>query len=125
MSIRDNLEYGGFIYRKPNGRYGYTLPKRGENTSFNPNDAVGRIPRNGTIVGDYHTHGDYSLLRNGKSVRTGDPARDDFNSDNFSFDDYTAIRHDGTGISGYKGYLGTPSGVFKSYDPSTRTTSTL
>jgi hypothetical protein len=50
-------------------------------------------------------------------VRTSDPTRDDFNSDNFSATDKSGIAHDGAGNAGYRGYLGTPSGGFRVYDP--------
>jgi hypothetical protein len=52
-------------------------------------------------------------------VRTSDPKKDDFNSDNFSPDDFRGIRADAKGNPGYKGYLGTPSGAYKAFDPST------
>ena len=54
-----------------------------------------------------------------------DPFKDDFNSDNFSAGDFMGIRADSRGISGYKGYLGTPSGEFKIFDPETGKVSTL
>ena len=73
------------------------------------------------MVGDYHTHGDYSTAdpATGAAVRTSDPANDDFNSDNFSGTDKTGIASDGAGTPGYAGYLGTPSGTFRRYDPAT------
>jgi RHS repeat-associated protein len=117
-SIKDNLEYGGYIYRTEDGTYGYTSPLAGTETGFSPSSAAGLVPEGAVIVGDYHTHGDYSIVdSNGRIVRTGDPTRDHFNSDNFSTGDYRGIKADAGGNRAYRGYLGTPSGVFKAYDP--------
>jgi len=78
-------------------------------------------------MGDYHTHGDYSTADpgTGAAVRTSDPAHDDFDSDNFSTTDKSGIATDGTGNPNYRGYLGTPSGTFRSYDPATGTDTTF
>jgi hypothetical protein len=56
-----------------------------------------------TIVADYHTHADYSLAdpNTGAAIRTSDPARDDFNSDNFSTQDKRSAK-----ALGYDAYLG-------------------
>jgi hypothetical protein len=121
LSINDNLEYGGLIFRdNRSGRYGFTGPIKGSDQGVNPHAA--QAPHNSSLVGDYHTHGDYSLYESatGKTIRTSDLVRDAFNSDNFSPQDISGISADGKGIPGYKGYLGTPSGIFKVYDPSKR-----
>jgi hypothetical protein len=63
----------------------------------------------------------------GSAVRTSNPALDRYDSDNFSNPPNAPGTGDIYGIgrdaaiygSGYKGYLGTPSGHFKVYDPST------
>jgi len=126
QSIDDNLEYGGLIYRdNATGKYGYSGPIRGTDQGVNPSDAP--IPPGTELVGDYHTHADYSTYDSatGKAVRTNDPAKDEFNSDNFSQGDFDGIDADSAGKSGYKGYLGTPSGDYKVYDPGTKTTSPL
>jgi uncharacterized Zn-binding protein involved in type VI secretion len=119
QSIAENREFSGLIYQGADGQYYYTGPARGTATGANPyRDAP--APPGTTVVGDYHTHGDYSELDDaGNVVRTSDPARDDFNSDNFSDDDKTGIAADGAGTPGYAGYLGTPSGTFRRYDPAT------
>jgi RHS repeat-associated protein len=118
QSIQDNLEYGGLIYRK-NGQYGYSGPIRGTDQGVNPWNAP--VPAGTDVVGDYHTHADYSIAdpKTGAAIRTSDPLRDDFNSDNFSFGDYAGIKQDAIGTPGYKGYLGTPSGTFKVFEPAT------
>ncbi len=120
MSIQDNLEYGGLIHQHDaTGEFGYSGPLQGTDQGVNPWDAGN--PPNTSVVGDYHTHGDYSTFdaASGQAVRTSDPALDDFNSDNFSSQDYQGIRSDAAGSPGYKGYLGTPSGTFKVFDPAT------
>ena len=69
ISIRDNLEYGGLIYRDDSGRYAYTGPIRGSEQGVNPFNAP--IPEGTMLVGDYHTHGDYSIFdSSGGRVRT-------------------------------------------------------
>lgn len=125
LSIQDNLEYGGLVYRdKTTGEYGYTGPIKGSDQGVNPFSAP--VPSGCELVGDFHTHADYSVVdRNtGAAIRTSDPRRDDFNSDNFSSADVKGIKGVGSSIPGYKGYLGTPSGTFKVYDPSTGVTGT-
>jgi hypothetical protein len=125
-SIRDNLEYGGLIYRdNATGKYGYTGPLKGTDQGANPWAAPN--PPNTTAVGDYHTHGDYSTSdpTTGRAIRTSDPLQDDFNSDNFSRQDYQGIASDASTRPNYKGYLGTPSGTFKVFDPATDTDGVL
>ena len=121
QSIRDNVEYSGLIYRGPDGKYYYTGPARGTDQGANPlRDAP--APAGATVVADYHTHGDYSTVdpATGAAVRTNDPAKDQFNSDNFSRQDKLDNNR-----QGYPGYLGTPSGTFRKYDPATGSDTTL
>jgi len=120
QSIKDNLEYGGIIYRiKETEEYGYTGPIKGTDQGVNPFSEP--VPEGAELVGDYYTHADYSVVdRNtGAAIRTSDPLKDNFNSDNFSPEDIRGIKADSKGTAGYKGYLGTPSGQFKVYDPVT------
>jgi hypothetical protein len=125
QSVRDNKEYGGLIYKGADGRYYSTGPIQGGDQGVDPHAAP--APAGTQVVGDYHCHGDYSTQdpTTGAAVRSGDPAHDDFNSDNFSGPDKTGIASDGAGTPGYKGYLGTPSGTFKQYDPATGKDTTL
>jgi len=124
-SIKDNLEYGGLICRGQDGKYYYTGPIKGSDQGVNPHNAP--VPSRTQLVGDYHTHADYSLQdkKTKAAIRTSDPKKDDFNSDNFSKDDKTGIASDGQGIPGYAGYLGTPSGTFRKYDAATGKESVL
>jgi len=120
-SIHDNLEYGGLIFQGTDGKYYYTGPLRGTDQGANP--AAAAPPAGATVVGDYHTHGDYSTAdpATGAAVRTSAAARDDFDSDHFSATDKSGIADDGAGNPAYRGYLGTPSGDFRVYDPATGT----
>ena len=120
QSISDNLEYGGLIYLQ-NGDYAYSGPIQGSDQGVNPYAAG--APDNAQVVGDYHTHGDYSAFdwMTGAAVRTSNPAIDDYNSDNFSAGDLSGIARSAIGVPGYRGYLGTPSGQFKFYNPATGT----
>ena len=115
QSVHDNLEYSGLVYRGSDGKYYYTGPAKGTDQGADPLRQA-PAPTGTTIVGDYHTHGDYSTAdpATGDAVRTSDPARDDFNSDNFSTQDKLDNRR-----VGYPGYLGTPSGTCRKYDPAT------
>ena len=120
QSIRDNLEYGGLIYRDAAGQYHYTTPLAGTAAGFNPGAVT--TPPGTTVVGDYHTHGDYSSQDSSdNAVRTSDPATDVYNSDNFSSTDRTGIASDASGNPDYRGYVGTPSGTFREYNPHTNT----
>ena len=135
-SIPDNKEYGGLICKSANNTFQATSPSTGTGTSFNPS-AVS-CPTGTEKVGDYHTHGDYSTIGSSGPVRTTDPSKDQYGSDDFSATDIEGIRKDAIDRAvpamvanfqnpvanpdfkqDYKGYLGTPSGTFKMYAPFT------
>ena len=112
-SIKDNREYSGMIYKDKDGKFYYTGPVKGSDQGANPfRDAPS--PPGTTDVGAYHTHGPYGVAdpKTGAVIPTNDPKRDDFNADNFSKQDKRAFDS-----KGYPGYLGTPSGTFRKYDP--------
>lgn len=114
-SIRKNKEYGGLIYEKA-GKYYATIPVAGTGRTFKPILALPQVPRGATVVGDYHTHGDYSVIgKNNQIIRTSDPMRDDFNSDNFSTSDERISAMATLKNKCHRSYLGTPSGQFKKY----------
>ncbi len=117
-SIRANREFGGEIYRTPAGRYHYTRPRRGSADGFAGPDPA-RVPAGSTMVGDYHTHGDYSRqpTPGGRIFRTSRAATDTLNSNQFSGTDIAGITADAAGNPSYRGYLGTPSGVFREFNP--------
>jgi hypothetical protein len=115
-SIKENLEYAGLIYRDINtGLYHYSTAVQGTKQYSWPYNSP--VPKGTVVVGDYHTHGDYSIKKNGKITRTSDPKRDNLNSDHFSRRDKRLTEGDARDYPGYKSYLGTPSGVFRGYDP--------
>jgi hypothetical protein len=101
-SVTENLEYGGWVYKNDDGTYSYDPPVRGSEAGLSnmpdkgPNDVVW-----------YHTHAAY------------DP---NYDSENFS---------GATGDKGYSkvnnavGYVATPSGAIKKYDPASDTETTL
>ncbi|MFC4159050.1 RHS repeat-associated core domain-containing protein [Chitinimonas lacunae] len=119
-SLAKNKEYGGLIYKK-GGKYFATIPIPGTERSFKPGLALPQVPKGAVIVGDYHTHGDYSLKKpNGDIVRTSNPAQDVFKSEEFSdaderFSQLMAKAH----TPCHRSYLATPSGKFKVYIPKT------
>lgn len=119
LSIKDNLEYGGLIYRDASGQY-WSGPVIGSAAGVNPTSAP--VPSGSQKVGDYHTHGDYSVVDpvTQNAIRTNDPKKDGYNSDSFSKQDLKFIAQDGQGIPGYRGYLGTPSGRFIYFDVQTQ-----
>ena len=130
-SIKKNREFGGEIYKNAKGKYQFTKAVMGGDQGVNPHDS--KSPQGTEVVGDYHTHGDYSTAGpNGEAIRTGDPHHDDFNSDHFSGEhngqgpgDKQGIEHDAAGKPEYRGYLGTPSGKFLVYNPNTAEESEL
>jgi hypothetical protein len=101
-SVKEGHEYGGWIRKNSDGTYSYDPPVRGTK------DGLTNMPAKGADdVVWYHTHG------------AADPGYD---NENFSGND---------GDKGYSkannatGYLATPSGAIKKYDPNTDTVTTL
>jgi hypothetical protein len=119
-SITANREYGGKIYQDAEGGFHYTAPMPGEERQVDLSSVS--APPGTTVVADYHTHGDYSYDRGADVVRTSDPALDTFDADNFSQKDTKNLDKEGARDRGYRGYLGTPSGAFREYDPNTGST---
>ena len=74
------------------------------------NASSSRMPKDATIVGQYHTHGDYSDVNFNRTGQSGDH----WNSDSFSLQDINVHRGLGIQHPTYdSSYLGTPSGTFK------------
>jgi len=61
-SIRDNLEYGGLIYKGKNGKYDFTKATRGDLDGVDPWSGK-KLPRTVKKTGYWHTHGNYSRKR--------------------------------------------------------------
>ena len=95
-SVRENREYGGYIYQTPDGRYVATTPIRGEEASIELPFSL--VPAGGSTRASYHTHGG------------NDPRYD---NENFSFADITSDQR-----FGVDGYLGTPLGSLLWHDVS-------
>tara|TARA_R110002126_G_scaffold212488_1_gene359097 strand:- start:2430 stop:6413 length:3984 start_codon:yes stop_codon:yes gene_type:complete len=117
LSKRDNLEYGGLIFKDAGGMYGFTGPIIGDEDGVNPFNGSAAVPENTVEVGYWHTHGEYSVFdENDNIVRTGDPSLDDFNSDHFSVPDIDIANARGNVSTEYKGYVGTPGEIYRGYD---------
>lgn len=123
-SIENNIEYGGYVFDMYYSAEGWGYTKRAgtaTRTRLDEND----VPIGGEIGGDWHVHGDYSVIdENGVVTRAHDPEQDNLNSDQFSDPDIAGIEgaadpETGYGLhpEGYKGFLGTPAGDILSYDP--------
>ena len=144
ISIDENIELGGLIYKVGPMIFGHTNFQRGTRASVDPYLRIGEVPSGAEVVGHFHTHGDYSIIdfvvSNGKArvkvTRTGNPNRDDFNSDEFSRcpkgqictnDDFdlSHARKRANGDPRYRSYLGTPSGIFRVYNPTANMESVL
>lgn len=117
-SIKQNKEYAGLIYKDADSNYHYTTPNKGKGTS----SSVGTAPDGTTVVGDYHTHGDYSrpILFGLFVVRTS-AAKDAYISNHFSDTDMAENRDSARSNPQFRGYLGTPSGALRIYNPITDT----
>jgi RHS repeat-associated protein len=119
QSIKQNTEFACVVYRNPDGTYSYTAPRPAtpdESRGLSPGEHLedGQI-----LVGDLHTHANYSK----KDGTVTDKAGDETNSDAFSDTDkagYDGIYRDNLEHNNpdpYYGYLATPSGSFQRYAP--------
>jgi RHS repeat-associated protein len=131
-SIRDNVEYDGLIYERQNGRFGYSTAIKGDVTDTKRGEHF--YPEYAKVAGAYHTHGDYTFQESRESprIRTSDPRRDSFDSDNFGsiirldrLNDIQLATEAAEKFPGFRAYLGTPSGVFKVFDPAAGITTSL
>jgi hypothetical protein len=126
-SIRDNVEYAGLIYRRGPNDFDFTGPHRGTAGKSDPYTTA--APAATATVGTYHTHGDYSILRDdGTFIRSTRPISGDYEGDSFATEDYASHRRMGGTNQRYTSYLGTPSGAYLSWnpfrDPQTKTIAT-
>lgn len=93
-------EFGGYIYRRPDGTFSYTPGLHGYKYDMrNLGSPTEEVPKGIKAVGSYHTHGDYD------DTGYHDP---ESYSDN---DMFLAHRY------GIPSYLGTPLGKIMRYDP--------
>jgi len=118
ISISQNVEYAGAIYRSGNAFYA-TQPVAG---NFERSDALNPTARQeihdagGMPLADYHTHGNYTRLVNGEPVPT-DKAHSSYADNCFSSQDKDLSKLRYTVFGSWMSYLGTPSGQFLQYDP--------
>jgi hypothetical protein len=96
ISVRQNLEHGGWIYRNADNTFGYTDPVTGTISSVNIGSPVTTVPAGTAASASYHTHG-------GPDPR--------FDNEHFSPQDILSDR-----LSQTDGYLGTPAGYMKLHD---------
>lgn len=93
VSVEENREHGGWIYRNADNTYSYTEPVAGTVNSVNIGSPVTAVPEGTLASASYHTHG-------GPDPR--------YDNENFSPQDLFFNR-----FFGLDGYLGTPSGLMK------------
>jgi hypothetical protein len=106
-SIKEGQEYGSRIYVVVQGGktyYTYTEPNTGGDATVNPS----KEPAGTKAVADVHSHGKYEAEYDNNNFSTG-PKSDEEDNNN----------------TGLTGYLTTPNGSLKKYDPKTQTQTTV
>lgn len=119
LSRHQNLEYGGFVYRNPDGTFSYTDPHAAGNSGIGTRDSIPNfwnipIPAGTNRVGWYHTHGAYDPGINLTDNTPGGP------SYNWHLDLNEVFSKSDRDISDYihgPGFLGTPRGTTEMYTP--------
>lgn len=96
VSVRQNIEHGGWVYRNADNTFGHTEPVAGTVNSVNIGNPSTSVPAGTAASASYHTHG-------GPDPR--------FDNENFSPQDLRSDR-----LAGVDGYLGTPAGFMKLHD---------
>ena len=95
VSVRENREHGGWIFRNADGSFGSTNPVAGDVSSVSIGNPVTSVPQGTAANASYHTHG-------GPDPR--------FDNENFSPQDILSDV-----VAGVNGYLGTPAGFLKQH----------
>jgi|WetSurMetagenome_2_1015567.scaffolds.fasta_scaffold220862_1 RHS repeat-associated protein len=107
-SIENKREYGTQIYMQEDGKYSYAIPVYGDELSVSP--LLAAVPEGAKATDLAHTHGNYIETINGNKVNNNEFSQEDKDvSDNLQMPNY----------------LGTPSGTFQVYDPTTGETTFL
>lgn len=96
VSVQQNREHGGWIFRNADNTFGYTQPIAGGVASINLGIPAESVPMGTVPSASYHTHG-------GPDPR--------FDNENFSSIDIQSDRAERV-----DGYLGTPAGFMKLHD---------
>lgn len=104
-SVKQNREYGGYVYRNGDGSFSSTRPIRGETASVLLPNPASAAPGGSVTTASYHTHAGF------------DPR---FDSENFSSQDLFSDF-----VFNIDGYLSTPRGQFKYHQVSTGRVITL
>jgi RHS repeat-associated protein len=117
-SISENIEYVGGVYEL-NGSYYSTV---GVPRTIKGGRARVPAPKAANHVEDVHTHGDYSkkIGPHGANYIRTDRAGDEFTSDEPSGED-----RDRANLTGRPVTVGTPSGIYRRYNPRTGKTETI
>ncbi|MDJ0955316.1 MAG: DUF4329 domain-containing protein [Arenicellales bacterium] len=105
VSVRENREHGGWVYRNADGSFGNTNPVGGGVASVNIGNPQTTVPGGTRATATYHTHG-------GPDPR--------YDNENFSPQDILSDR-----LAGVDGYLGTPAGFMKYHQLETGRISTI
>jgi hypothetical protein len=95
VSVQQNREHGGWIYRQADGSFNSTNPVAGGVASVNIGNPATAVPTGTTASASYHTHG-------GPDPR--------YDNENFSPQDILSDV-----LAGVDGYLGTPAGLLKKH----------
>lgn len=107
-------EYGGWMYKNPDGTYSYTAPVPGGATGTN-SGSWRPIPSRAHIAGDYHTHGAYDpSLNDPDNPAPGARGYDWQDDGNEIFSDEDKLGNEG---ERGPGFLGTPQGTTEEYLP--------
>lgn len=105
VSVRENIEHGGWVYRHADNTFSHTEPVAGTVNSVDIGSASASVPGGTTASASYHTHG-------GPDPR--------YDNENFSPQDLLSDRQ-----AGVDGYLGTPAGFMKLHDLETGSVSVV
>jgi len=105
VSVRQNREHGGWVYRNADNTFSHTRPVAGTIDSVNIGNPVSSVPTGTVASASYHTHG-------GPDPR--------YDNENFSPQDLLSDR-----LAGVDGYLGTPAGFMKLHDVETNSISVV
>lgn len=105
ISVQQNREHGGWIFRNADNTFGYTEPVEGTVASIDLGNPATSVPMGTRASASYHTHG-------GPDPR--------YDNENFSPVDIQSDR-----IQRVDGYLGTPAGFLKLHDFETGNISVL
>ncbi|MEM7211468.1 MAG: DUF4329 domain-containing protein [Pseudomonadota bacterium] len=144
LSIKNNREYAGLIYRQPDGRYNYTQPRTQPGAWHQSNASLDgiKIPAGTVEVGNYHTHGDYTMPGHydatlGRHLdrrrRPGErlyPQRTPFGTtmtqqEFFTDRDIATMNSRAQRNPEYRAYLGVPNGAIYALEPGGKTQTTL